>query len=132
MAAVLVAAGVAIVPATPAWAAVVGITKSTTGVPDGGVEPGGTFDYVIRVDCTSLSEDCQNVTVTDTLPEEFDYDLVPGTYTWSGGPDTDPPGGTVFPGIPEYTYTYDDATRELTVTVPSVPAGTSASVQFGA
>ncbi|GIG67117.1 DUF5979 domain-containing protein [Phytomonospora endophytica] len=122
----------AIVPATPAWAAVVGIAKSTTGVPAGGVEPGGTFDYVIRVDCTSLADDCENVTVTDTLPEEFDYDLVPGTYTWSGGPDTDPPGGTVFPGVAQYTYTYDDSTRELSVTVPSVPAGTSASVQIGA
>ncbi|MEV0650808.1 DUF5979 domain-containing protein [Phytomonospora sp. NPDC050363] len=130
--AALTAAALVIVPASPAWAAVIGIDKSTVGVPADGLEPGGSFNYVIRVDCTSLAEECQNVTVTDTFPEEFDIDLVPGTYTWSGGPDTDPPGGTVFPGVAAYTYTYDADTRELTVTVPSVPAGSSTSVQVSA
>ncbi|HEY3505262.1 MAG TPA: DUF5979 domain-containing protein [Actinocatenispora sp.] len=127
---VLAALGV-LLPAVPAYAAVIAIDKSTTGVPADGVEPGGSFNYVIRVDCTSLSESCQNVTVTDTLPAEFTANIVPGTYTWSGGPDTDPPGGTVFPGINQYTYTYDADTRKLTVTVDSVPAGSSASVQIG-
>lgn len=128
--AALTLAGV-LIPAAPAYAAVIGIDKSTTGVPADGVEPGGTFNYVIRADCTSLSEDCLNVTVTDTLPSQFEADVVPGTFTWNGGPDTDPPGGTVFPGVPAYTYIYDATTRELTFTVPSIPAGTSASVQIG-
>ncbi|GAA4217747.1 DUF5979 domain-containing protein [Actinocatenispora rupis] len=120
-----------LVTSVPAAAAVVALDKSTTGVPAGGVEPGGSFNYVLRVDCTSLSEDCRNVTVTDTLPAEFTANVVPGTYTWSGGPDTSPPGGTVFPGISQYTYTYDAQTRELTVTVATVPAGSSTSVQVG-
>lgn len=110
----------------------IGIDKSTVGVPDDGVEPGGRFTYAIRVECTSLSEDCKNVTVTDTLPEEFDVDLVPGTYSWTGGPDTDPPGGTVFAGLPQYDYTYDADTREFAITVATVAAGTSASIQIGA
>ena len=129
---VLAAAAAVILPATPASAAVIGIDKSTTGVGPDGVEPGDTFQYVIRVDCTSLSEDCVNGTMTDTLPAEFTYSIEPGTYTWSGGPDTDPPGGTVFPGIPNYTYTYDADTRAFTVTIPKAAAGSSASVQIGA
>lgn len=131
MVASLFTLGSVVLPAQPAWAAVIGIDKSTSGVPAAGVQPGGAFEYVIRVDCTSLAEDCLNVTVTDTLPAEFEANIVPGTYVWNGGPDTVPPGGTVFPGIPQYSYTYDAATRELTVTIPSVPAGTSASVQIG-
>ncbi|MBB5868504.1 putative repeat protein (TIGR01451 family) [Allocatelliglobosispora scoriae] len=127
---VLAAAGV-LLPAVPAFAAVLGIDKSTIGVPADGLEPGGSFTYAIRVDCTSLSEDCQNVTVTDTLPAEFTADIVPGAFTWSGGPETVPPGGTVFPGVPAYTYTYDATTGDLTFTVASVPAGTSTSVQVG-
>ncbi|WP_253763059.1 hypothetical protein [Hamadaea flava] len=130
-AALTLAIGGVVVPAAPAFAAVIGIDKSATGVPTDGVEPGGTFNYVIRVDCTSLAEDCENVTVTDTLPEQFTANIVPGTYRWSGGPDTDPAGGTVFPGVPQYTYTYDATTRELTVTIPSIPAGNSSSVQIG-
>ncbi|WP_027346949.1 DUF5979 domain-containing protein [Hamadaea tsunoensis] len=131
LAALTLAAGGVLLPAVPAYAAVVGIDKSTVGVPADGVVPGGSFTYVIRVDCTSLAEDCQNVTVTDTLPAEFDANIVPGAFAWTGGPDTTPAGGTVFPGIPQYTYTYDATTRALSVTVPSVPAGTSASVQIG-
>jgi hypothetical protein len=131
LAAIAVAGAGVILPASPAFAAVVGIDKATIGVPDDGVQPGGSFTYVLRADCTSLAEDCQNVTVTDTFPPEFVPDIVPGTYTWTGGPDTDPPGGTIFAGVSQYTYTYDGTSQAISFTVPSIPAGTSASVQVG-
>ena len=113
-----------------ASAAVLGITKSVVNVPPGGVQPEGTFIYRIVVGCTSLDQECTDVTVTDTLPSAFVPGLVAGTFSVSGGAST-PPGGTIFPGIATYTYSYDAAGGAFSLTLPTLAAGATVSIDIG-
>ncbi len=60
-----------IVPATAAFAAdpaAVRNTKSTTATL---VHPGDTFNWMIEVGCSVLTDECVNATLTDVIPPEF-------------------------------------------------------------
>ena len=84
---------------TPATAAdpesSVGITKSND-LGDQPLEPGGEFRYQLTVQCSGLTVDCVNLTVTDTLPEGLDVTSLPQSTSTR-------------------TVTYDEATRQLTI-----------------
>ncbi|WP_406451741.1 DUF11 domain-containing protein [Streptomyces sp. NBC_00876] len=73
----------------------VGITKtsSTGGDP---LQPGDEFIYTINGQCSGLTVDCVDFTVTDTLPEGLDVTSLPQSTTTRD-------------------VTYDESTRELTV-----------------
>ena len=83
-----------------------GITK-TNDLDGKPLEPGGEFHYNLVIQCSGLTVDCVNYTVTDTLPAEFDVTSLPQSTTTR-------------------TVTYDAATRLLTIVFIDplqVPAG---------
>ncbi|MFI6878501.1 DUF5979 domain-containing protein [Streptomyces sp. NPDC050400] len=89
------AAAVPLAPAADDPRSTVGITKTnnTGGDP---LEPGDDFIYTINGQCSGLTVDCVNFTVTDTLPAGFDVTSLPQSTT-------------------SRDVTYDEATRQLTV-----------------
>ncbi|WP_419996283.1 DUF5979 domain-containing protein [Streptomyces boninensis] len=72
----------------------VGITKTNDA--DGPLEPGDTFIYTLQGQCSGLTVDCVDFTVTDTLPEGLDVTALPQDTS-------------------NRDVTYDESTRQLTV-----------------
>lgn len=99
----------------------VSITKSndTGGKP---LQPGDAFTYTLNWQCSGLTVDCVNFTVTDTLPEGLDVTSLPKSTS-------------------ERDVTYDESTRKLTIVYKQpldnpqgekgLLAGQSASVEIG-
>lgn len=110
-----------VISATPAFAATVGLDK-TSSVET--VQPGDEFIYTLVPRCSGLTEACINAVVTDTLPPELEVTAIP-------------------PSRPEYTVAFDPATRVLRIQfriqlpAPSpagsvgLPAGSSSNIQIG-
>lgn len=132
LATLVLAAAAVVVPGSAAFAATVNLNKSAVNVPAGGVGPGGSFQWSISASCSSLDEACEGFTLTDTLGPEFTANIVEGTYTWSGGPDTEPSGGTTFDSVAgyAYTYSYDASTGGFSLTIDSVPGGQQVNIQL--
>lgn len=72
----------------------VGITKTSDA--DGPLEPGDEFIYILDGQCSGLTVDCVNFTVTDTLPAEFEVTSLPQSTSTRD-------------------VTYDESSRLLTV-----------------
>ncbi|MFJ9176766.1 DUF5979 domain-containing protein [Streptomyces sp. NPDC102360] len=72
----------------------VGITKTNNA--DGPLEPGDEFIYTLSGQCSGLTVDCVDFTVTDTLPAGLEVTSLPKSTTTRD-------------------VTYDEATRQLTV-----------------
>lgn len=103
---------------TPAnGSAVIGLDKVAN---PSTLAPGQETEFAITVSCSSLEVPCANLTVTDTLPAEFDVTSLPASNS-------------------QRTVTYDAGTRLLTVAfiVPlgggsvGLPAGSSQAVAIG-
>ncbi|MEU6852206.1 DUF5979 domain-containing protein [Actinacidiphila alni] len=73
----------------------VGITKTTDTGGDP-LKPGDAFTYILNGQCSGLTVDCVNFTVTDTLPAGLDVTSLPQSTSTR-------------------TVTYDEATRELKI-----------------
>lgn len=110
-----------VITATPAFAATVGLDK-TSSVET--AQPGDEFRYTIVPRCSGLTEACLNAVVTDTLPPELEVTAVP-------------------PSTADYTVAYDAGTRVLRIqfriplSPPSpagsvgLPAGSSRNIELG-
>ncbi|MFD8568681.1 DUF5979 domain-containing protein [Streptomyces sp. NPDC059639] len=88
------AAAVPLAPVADDPKSAVGITKTNDA--DGPLEPGDAFTYTINGQCSGLTVDCVNFTVTDTLPAGLEVTSLPQSTTTRD-------------------VTYDEATRQLTV-----------------
>ncbi|WP_428953432.1 DUF5979 domain-containing protein [Streptomyces sp. cg35] len=88
------AAAVPLAPAADDPKSAVGITKTNDA--DGPLEPGDSFTYTINGQCSGLTVDCVDFTVTDTLPAGLEVTSLPQSTTTRD-------------------VTYDEATRQLTV-----------------
>ncbi|MGV1008110.1 MAG: hypothetical protein ACOYBY_05825 [Dermatophilaceae bacterium] len=89
---------------------VVAIQKTVT---QDTVEPGDSFSYQLTPSCSGITASCVNMTVTDVVPEPFVVDEA--ALEAQSSP-------------PDYTVTYDAATRTVTVVYGralSNPAGQS-------
>ncbi|WP_338698599.1 DUF5979 domain-containing protein [Streptomyces sp. Q6] len=88
------AAAVPLAPVADDPMSSVGITKTNNA--SGPLEPGDEFIYTLTGQCSGLTVDCVDFTVTDTLPAEFEVTSLPQSTTTR-------------------TVTYDESTRLLTV-----------------
>ncbi|WP_329120409.1 DUF5979 domain-containing protein [Streptomyces sp. NBC_01465] len=88
------AAAVPMAPAADDPMSSVSITKTSDA--DGPLEPGDEFIYTLTGQCSGLTVDCVDFTVTDTLPAEFEVTSLPQSTTTRD-------------------VTYDESTRQLTV-----------------
>lgn len=93
----LVVLGMGVMPAANAAVpqSAVGITK-TNDLAGAALQPGQEFKYTLTAQCSGLTVDCVNFTVTDTLPVEFDVTSLPQSTSTR-------------------TVSYDSATRLLTI-----------------
>ncbi|WP_436771876.1 DUF5979 domain-containing protein [Yinghuangia sp. YIM S09857] len=125
-AALILVLGLLAAPLAPASAAEdprssVGLTKTndTGGQP---LKPGDAFIYTLSGQCSGLTVDCVDLTVTDTLPEGLEVTSLPKSTSIRD-------------------VTYDEATRKLTIVYKEplqnpagktgVRAGQAASVEIG-
>ena len=80
---------------TPGPASAATLTLDKTAAPLV-VQPGEVVEYELVASCSSLTEDCVNFTITDTLPEEFDITALPQSNS-------------------QRTVTYNSTNRVLTI-----------------
>ncbi|MGI9577232.1 MAG: hypothetical protein ACR2OH_03440, partial [Microthrixaceae bacterium] len=130
---VVLAATLVWLPGTAA-AATVGVSKS---VDPATISPEGSVTYQITITCSAVGEPngCENFTITDTFPAEFEASVVPGTFDHAAGAgDTTPPGGTTFPSLAalEYSYSFDAGSGAFSLTFPTLnPATTPLNIEIG-
>lgn len=63
--------GSVLIPATGAFAAEQAAVRNTKTVSVQDVSPGDTFNWMIEVGCSVLTDECVNAVLTDTIPSEF-------------------------------------------------------------